>query len=137
MSEAVTTYRVLYKGKPGHEDIKKGIHAKTCVNMDEANQAVESCKKWFNTIVVRAPETSSDGKVLKSPAVIETKDRVHVWINTLQDGNTLVDREKECETSESTGSSSTSSAEPSVDPVQQPTKKSEKPEKKTQHAAVA
>jgi len=130
--ESVLTYKVLYKGKPGHEVIKKGIHATSCITLEDAQEKVETCKKWFNTVVVEPPVYSSDGKVLKTPAKVETQDRVFVWINDYKDGNLAVDREEEtCSlpgSPEKTASGATSS-EQEKSPKKSTSTNSERPSK--------
>lgn len=133
------SYKVCYRGKPGYEEIVHGTHANFCANMQEVNDAISSCKKWFNDVIVKEPIADlKTGKVLK-PAEHENRDNVFVWYDTYIDGQ-LAESGEEAACgggSDSTISNTTSSGEPTSVSGKQPTKKSKQPEEKSLSAASA
>ncbi len=93
-AKSVKTYKVCYRGKPGYEDIAYGVHANFCANMQEVNDAIASCKKWFNNVIVKEPVADlKTGKQLR-PAEVEVRDNVFVWYDEYLDGQLNNDGEE-------------------------------------------
>lgn len=92
-----TFYTVCYRGNADNPQIKEGIHHTRCSTKEEADKAVDACKRWFNQDhVVELKEGKEEVKTT-------IHDRVIVWIDTYRNGEFVHSGEPGWESEKSSG----------------------------------
>lgn len=94
----MTMYKVRYKPNPAYKGDYKGPSVPGLQGsfglIQDAEAAVKSCKRYFNTERILDDVPHPDGSVTQEKQTI-IHDNVIVWIDTVEDGVTVPEDAKE------------------------------------------